>query len=76
MSVKDKVVDKLKDQDQFGYPIMMNVRADTSFNTVPGGFVSLILNAFLIWLSVTSLIVMFTHGNDTIMSNETLTNFN
>ena len=67
MTILEKVVDKLKGFDQFGYPIMMNFRGDTTYNTLPGGIVSLVLNGFLAWLSITNLITLFTHGGDTIL---------
>lgn len=51
--VKDKVKETLKGQDQFGYPISMNHNAETVHNTLPGGVTSVLMNAFLVWLSVT-----------------------
>ena len=59
----------------FGHPIMMNYNQETTFNTLEGGVVSLFLNAFLVWLSITQFLSMLEHGNDTIMANQTTTDF-
>ena len=49
----EKVKETVKGQDQFGYPVMMNHEADTTYNTMLGGVTSVFLNAFLVWLSIT-----------------------
>ena len=39
----------LKNYDTFGHPINMKVHGESTFKTVPGGCVTLILHAILIW---------------------------
>ena len=69
------ISEKIQDQDWFGHPVMIRFNSHTTVNTIPGGIVSIFLNTFLIWLSVTNLLEMLTFGNDSITNNITLSNF-
>ena len=71
----DKVKQTILSQDMFGHPIMMNYNSETTFKTLPGGIISLFLNAFIVWFSITQVLLMIHHGNNTIIANETVTDF-
>ena len=75
MYSKSKISDFIKRQDKFGYPIMMNHNSESTFNTMPGGFMSTILNFFLVWITYQQLATMFTYGNNQNTANETMTQF-
>jgi hypothetical protein len=65
----------LKSMDQFGHPIMMNHDGETIYKTLPGGTVTLALNIFIVWYSVSQVILMFSRGNNSLGVNETIANF-
>jgi hypothetical protein len=61
--------------DQFGHPIMMNQDSETIYKTIPGGTLTLALNIFIVWYSVSQMTLMFSRGNNSLRVNETIVNF-
>ena len=53
----------------------MTYKDSSSFNTLPGGAISIVINVFMVWIIYTQLITMFYFGNNSITVNETTANY-
>jgi hypothetical protein len=47
----NKIVEFIKDKDKFGEPISLTYQGKNTFNTLPGGIISISLLFILFWYS-------------------------
>lgn len=71
----DTLKEQVKSQDVFGFPIGVRMDKDDMYNTVPGGFASLMMSGLLLFLMYGQTATMLTFGANTITENESLANY-
>ena len=52
----------IKDRDMFGHPIGLTLKGDDTYNTLIGGFFSIVINIMILIYMVLNLRIMFTPG--------------
>ena len=60
----------IKPLDKFGIPILLNYKGDSSYKTVIGGLVSIVITVILLWYAWVLFITMINRQNSVINSGD------
>ena len=59
----EKLTDKIKSYDSFGTPISVNYKGSDSYQTIPGGIITLIARIFLLYVATTKFIQLYSRSD-------------
>ena len=66
INIMKRLKNNIKWWDDFGYPISLNYKGRSTFNTILGGSVSLLIRTLLLSYFIYQCISIFTYGNSSV----------